>query len=64
MFPNFNLYFFKYSVIIIFLQIIRNAQIGNVWGHEEREGKFPFKKDIGTDIVFHNAPYSLQVNYT
>uniref|UniRef100_A0A0R3RS70 Galectin n=1 Tax=Elaeophora elaphi TaxID=1147741 RepID=A0A0R3RS70_9BILA len=41
--------------------VVRNAQIGDVWGQEEREGSFPFKKDIGTDIFFHNAPYSIQI---
>lgn len=42
-------------------KVVRNAQIGNVWGQEEREGTFPFKKDIGTDIVFYNEPYSIQI---
>ncbi|KAM3729017.1 Surfeit locus protein [Dirofilaria immitis] len=42
-------------------KIVRNAKIGDVWGEEEREGIFPFKKDIGTDIVFHNEPYSIQI---
>ncbi|CAG9538236.1 unnamed protein product [Cercopithifilaria johnstoni] len=42
-------------------KIIRNAQIGYVWGQEEREGTFPFRRDIGTDIIFHNAPYSIQM---
>ncbi|MCP9256979.1 Galectin [Dirofilaria immitis] len=42
-------------------EIVRNAKIGDVWGQEEREGIFPFKKDIGTDIVFHNEPYSIQI---
>ncbi|VIO88441.1 Galactoside-binding lectin family protein [Brugia malayi] len=43
------------------LEVIRNAQIGDIWGQEEREGIFPFKKDIGTDIILHNAPYSIQI---
>uniref|UniRef100_A0A915PU77 Galectin n=1 Tax=Setaria digitata TaxID=48799 RepID=A0A915PU77_9BILA len=42
-------------------KIVRNAKIGDVWGQEEREGTFPFKKDIGTDIVFHNESYSIQI---
>ncbi|VDK89653.1 unnamed protein product, partial [Litomosoides sigmodontis] len=41
--------------------VVRNAQIGDVWGEEEREGGFPFKKDMGTSIIFHNAPYSIQI---
>lgn len=50
----------KFCTYII-LQVVRNAEIGKVWGQEEREGTFPFKKDIGTDIVFYNEPYSIQV---
>ncbi|KAL3989685.1 Galactoside-binding lectin family protein [Acanthocheilonema viteae] len=42
-------------------KVIRNTKIGDVWGEEEREGTFPFKKDVGTDIVIHNAPYSMQI---
>ncbi|VDK85890.1 unnamed protein product [Onchocerca ochengi] len=42
-------------------KVVRNAKIGDIWGQEEREGTFPFKKDIGTDIVFHNEPYSIQI---
>lgn len=42
-------------------KVVRNAQVGGAWGNEEREGTFPFKKDIATDIVFYNEPYSIQV---
>ncbi|VDM97197.1 unnamed protein product [Thelazia callipaeda] len=42
-------------------QVVRNSRINNVWGDEEREGLFPFTKDVITDLVFHNEPFSLQI---
>ncbi|VDM43141.1 unnamed protein product [Toxocara canis] len=42
-------------------KVVRNAEIGKAWGAEEREGPFPFKKDIGFDLVFLNEPYSIQI---
>jgi len=41
--------------------IVRNSQQGSTWGKEEREGEFPFKKNVGFDLVIQNEPYSLQV---
>ncbi|MFH4973886.1 hypothetical protein AB6A40_000595 [Gnathostoma spinigerum] len=43
--------------------IVRNAKIGASWGKEEREGPFPFKKEIGFDLVFLNEPFSIQIFY-
>lgn len=42
-------------------QVVRNAQVGGTWGNEEREGTFPFKKNIGFDLVILNEPYSIQI---
>ncbi|VDK54107.1 unnamed protein product [Anisakis simplex] len=42
-------------------KVVRNAQIGGIWGLEEREGPFPFKKDISFDLAFLNEPYSIQI---
>uniref|UniRef100_A0A914Y4V6 Galectin n=1 Tax=Panagrolaimus superbus TaxID=310955 RepID=A0A914Y4V6_9BILA len=41
--------------------VIRNAQLNGEWGTEEREGAFPFKKEVGTDIVISIEPYSIQI---
>lgn len=41
--------------------VIRNSSIGGTWGQEEREGGFPFKKDIAFDLVLVNEPYSIQI---
>jgi len=42
-------------------QVVRNSQINGDWGNEEREGKFPFKKNVSFDLAIHNEPYSIQV---
>lgn len=42
-------------------KVVRNSQVGDKWGSEEREGPFPFKKNIGFDLVFINEPYSIQI---
>jgi len=42
-------------------QVVRNAEINSTWGDEEREGAFPFKKEVGTDIVIGVEPYSIQI---
>lgn len=42
-------------------KVVRNAEIAGNWGTEEREGPFPFKKDISFDLVFLNEPYSIQI---
>lgn len=42
-------------------QVVRNSSIGGQWGNEEREGPFPFKKDVGFDLVIVNEPYSIQL---
>jgi hypothetical protein len=41
--------------------VVRNSCIAGQWGNEEREGPFPFKKEIGFDLVIVNEPYSIQV---
>jgi hypothetical protein len=41
--------------------VVRNSQIGGAWGAEESEGKFPFEKDTGFDIIVVNEPYAYQV---
>jgi len=41
--------------------VVRNAQVASAWGAEEREGEFPFKKEMGFDLVIVNEPFSLQV---
>jgi len=41
--------------------VVRNAQQGGVWGHEEREGTYPFTKNHGFDLMIVNEPYSIQV---
>ncbi|MFH4979139.1 hypothetical protein AB6A40_005848 [Gnathostoma spinigerum] len=42
-------------------QIVRNSRRYGQWETEEREGEFPFKKNIGFDLVFRNEPYVMQV---
>jgi len=42
-------------------QVIRNSQQNGAWGNEEREGKFPFKKNVSFDLAIHNQPFSIQV---
>ncbi|KAK0403631.1 hypothetical protein QR680_017041 [Steinernema hermaphroditum] len=42
-------------------QVVRNSQIAGVWGNEEREGPFPFKKEIAFDLVLYNETYSMQI---
>jgi hypothetical protein len=42
-------------------EIVRNSQLGGVWGNEEKEGKFPLKHDVVFDLVIHNEAYSYQV---
>uniref|UniRef100_A0A1I7YCJ9 Galectin n=3 Tax=Steinernema glaseri TaxID=37863 RepID=A0A1I7YCJ9_9BILA len=42
-------------------QVVRNSQIAGQWGGEEREGPFPFKKEIAFDLVFFNESYSIQI---
>uniref|UniRef100_A0A914VN59 Galectin n=1 Tax=Plectus sambesii TaxID=2011161 RepID=A0A914VN59_9BILA len=41
--------------------VVRNAEVHGAWGNEEREGHFPFKKDIGFDLVIVNEPFSIQI---
>jgi len=41
--------------------VMRNSQIGGNWEAEESEGKFPFEKDSGFDIIIVNEPYAYQV---
>jgi len=41
--------------------VVRNAQLGGAWQAEEREGKLPFQKDIGFDLVISNEPTSFLV---
>jgi len=42
-------------------QVVRNSCQGGTWGNEEREGHFPFKKEVGFDLAVQNEPYSLQL---
>jgi len=41
--------------------VIRNSLQAGEWGNEEREGKVPFEKGIGFDLVIQNEPYAFQV---
>jgi hypothetical protein len=52
---------FHYNARLHEKKVIRNAQINGEWGNEEREGVFPFKKDIAFDLVIQNQPYSIQI---
>jgi len=44
--------------------VVRNALAGGEWGNEEREGKNPFEKGVGFDLVIVNEPthYQIYVN--
>jgi hypothetical protein len=42
-------------------KIVRNSMQNNEWQNEEREGGFPFKKDIAFDLLFVNEPYAIQI---
>lgn len=57
--------YFPIYVVIIFILIqvvVRNAlQAGN-WGNEEREGKIPFEKGVGSDLKIVNEEYGFQVS--
>jgi len=52
---------FHYNVRLNEKKVIRNSFINGVWGTEEREGVFPFKKDTAFDLVIQNQPYSVQI---
>ncbi|CAD5216407.1 unnamed protein product [Bursaphelenchus xylophilus] len=41
--------------------VVRNALQANEWGNEEREGKIPFEKGVGFDLVIVNEPTHFQV---
>ncbi|CAB3403217.1 unnamed protein product [Caenorhabditis bovis] len=41
--------------------VVRNSHRNGFWDKEEREGDFPFKKDIGFDLTIVNEPYSIQI---
>jgi len=41
--------------------VVRNSSTNGSWGNEEREGGFPFKKDIAFDLVIVNEAYSIQI---
>ncbi|CAB3404478.1 unnamed protein product [Caenorhabditis bovis] len=41
--------------------IVRNAMTSNVWGKEEREGKFPLNKNEIFDITIINEEFSFQI---
>lgn len=44
--------------------VIRNNLQAGEWGNEEREGKMPFEKGVGFDLVIGNEPtqFSITVN--
>ncbi|KAF8358296.1 lec-4, partial [Pristionchus pacificus] len=42
-------------------KVVRNSWKNKVWGSEEREGPFPFKKDCGFDLTIVNEPFSIQL---
>ena len=42
-------------------KVVRNSKQGGEWQNEEREGGFPFKKDIAFDLLFVNEPYAFQI---
>lgn len=46
--------------------VVRNALQAGEWGNEEREGKIPFEKGIGFDLVISNEPtqFHITVNDT
>ncbi|KAK0396255.1 hypothetical protein QR680_001642 [Steinernema hermaphroditum] len=41
--------------------IVRNAMVDNVWGQEEREGRFPLNKKEIFDCTIINEPFSFQI---
>jgi len=41
--------------------VVRNALQANEWGNEEREGKMPFEKGVGFDLLITNEPYAFQI---
>jgi len=40
---------------------VRNANLNNIWGTEEREGGMPFHKDELFDLIISNEPYGYEV---
>jgi hypothetical protein len=42
-------------------KVVRNSQQKGEWQNEEKEGKFPFTKEVLFDLTFDNEPYSIQV---
>jgi len=41
--------------------VVRNALQAGDWGNEEREGKIPFEKGVGFDLVIANEPTHFQI---
>uniref|UniRef100_A0A1I7T970 Galectin n=1 Tax=Caenorhabditis tropicalis TaxID=1561998 RepID=A0A1I7T970_9PELO len=41
--------------------VVRNSHRNGFWDNEEREGEFPFKKDIGFDLTVVNEEFSIQI---
>lgn len=41
--------------------VVRNSKTEDTWGNEEREGKLPFKKEVGFDLAIVNEKYGFQI---
>jgi len=41
--------------------VVRNALQAGEWGNEEREGKIPFEKGVGFDLVIANEPTQFNI---
>lgn len=47
--------------IQIFKAVVRNSLLAGDWGNEEREGKIPFERGVGFDLVISNEPTGFNV---
>jgi hypothetical protein len=48
--------------ILLAQAIVRNALQAGEWGNEEKEGKMPFEKGVGFDLIIANESTQFSVS--
>lgn len=46
----------------MFQKVYRNSHQDGKWQNEEKEGEWPFQKDVQFDVVFVVTPYKVEVS--